>query len=90
MKLLSAMGLMILVILIVVLKLNMEWRLQNIGILPLQESEKHEKELEMTVQYAENNMKDLKHRIFNISFYVVTIMLVLLFLEVLREKLSHS
>ena len=44
----------------------------------------------MTVQYAENNMKDLKHRIFNISFYVVTIMLVLLFLEVLREKLSHS
>ena len=54
--------------------------------IPLQESEKHEKELEMTVQYAENNMKDLKHRIFNISCYIVTIMLVLLFLEVLREK----
>ncbi len=54
--------------------------------IPLQESEKHEKELEMTVQYAENNIKGLKHRIFNISCYVVTIMLVLLFLEVLREK----
>ena len=54
--------------------------------MPLQESEKHEKELEMTVQYAENNMKDLKHRIFNISCYIVTFMLVLLFLEVLREK----
>jgi len=54
--------------------------------IPLQESEKHEKELGMTVQYAENSMKDLKHRIFNISCYIVTIMLVLLFLEVLREK----
>ena len=50
------------------------------------EAEQRDKELAMTVQYAENNMKDLKHRIFNISCYIVTIMLVLLFLEVLREK----
>jgi len=50
------------------------------------ELEKREKELEKTVQYAESNMKDLKQRIFNISCYVVTLMLVLLFLEVLRKK----
>ena len=50
------------------------------------ESEKRDKELEMTVQYAESNMKGLKHRTFNISCYVVILMLVLLFREVLREK----
>ena len=50
------------------------------------ESDKRNKELEMTVQYAENNLKELKHRIFNTSCYVVTLMLALLFMEVLREK----
>ena len=50
------------------------------------EAEQRDKELAMTVQYAENNMKELKNRIFNISCYVITVMIVLLFLEVLREK----
>ena len=50
------------------------------------DSEKRDKELEMTVHYAESNMKDYKHKTFNIFCYVVILMLVLLFMEVLREK----
>ena len=54
------------------------------------DSEKRDKELEMTVHYAESNMKDYKHKTFNIFCYVVILMLVLLFMEVLREKVYSS
>ena len=42
------------------------------------ESDKRDKELEMTVQYAENNMRELKHRIRNISCYILLISIIMI------------
>ena len=63
--------------------------------IPLQESEKHEKELEMTVQYAENNIKELKSgfkrwKIIFILTAIITVLLVYFFPLSLNKLISQS